>query len=294
MGSLSPNIGLQIPTVGGDVGPTFAQEINGSLSTLDSVLGAANVLNVAGNANVTLTTPQAQNMIQQFTGALTGNITVFVPATGRFYAIENATTGPFSLSVGCTGGGNTQPIPQGLSTWIWTDGTFARLSNPPGWQEVATYAASGAANVVVALPAPFRRFRLTLQSVSVNTASAFLVLRTSTDGGSNFTATGYSNAGASFVSSATASSGGSQLVSSLGLTTQLVANSIVDGTYEIFPGSVGGGTCRMRGNSCQNQSSLGFMILITSGASPDIGVNAINILPSAGTLSGTIIVEGLP
>lgn len=50
MGSLSPNLGLQIPTIGGDVGPTYAQEVNGSLSTLDSVLGAANVLNVAGRS----------------------------------------------------------------------------------------------------------------------------------------------------------------------------------------------------------------------------------------------------
>jgi len=87
MGSLSPNLGLQIPTIGGDTGPLFAEEINGSLSTLDGCLGGTNSLSVAGSANVTLNTSQAQNLIQQFTGALTGNIMVFLPPVGRFYAI---------------------------------------------------------------------------------------------------------------------------------------------------------------------------------------------------------------
>src|SRR5271168_159787 len=161
MGTLSPNKSYQIPTVGGDAGPQFANEINATISIIDSNMGGVNSLSVAGNTNVTLTTSQAQNLIQQFTGSLSGNITVFLPAVGSFYCIENATSGLFGLSIACTGGSNSIQIPQGLSTFVWTDGSVIRLSNPPGWMEISTTIASAATLIQIALPPPFRRFRLT-------------------------------------------------------------------------------------------------------------------------------------
>ncbi len=56
-------------------------------------------LNVAGNTDVTETSSQAQNILQQFTGLLTGNINVIVPNTVQLYYIYNNTSGPYSLTV---------------------------------------------------------------------------------------------------------------------------------------------------------------------------------------------------
>lgn len=294
MGSLSPNIGLTLPTIGGDTGPLFAQEINGDLSIIDGVCGGVNSLSVAGNANVTLTTPQAQNLIQQFTGALTGNVTVFLPAAGRFYAIENATTGNFSLSVGCLGGSNVQSVPQGLSTWIWTDGTYTRLSNPPGWQEITTYSVSASASQAILLPAPFRRFRLTLQSILIATSAVSLQLQTSTNGGSSFTSTGYHYAFAPFRSDGSSGLTGNNAAASIVVTGASNTFSTYDATIEIFPGSSSGGVCLLRVDFVGTNSSNQFQVGIVGGASTDRGVNAIQLFPSTGTFSGTIIVEGLP
>lgn len=298
MGSLSPNLGLTIPTVGGDTGPLFAQEINGDLSILDSCLGGVNTLNVGGAVNVTLTTQQAQNLVQQFAGLLTGNITVFAPAVGRFYAVENATTGAFSLSFGCTGGGNAQVIPQGLSTWLWTDGSFTRLSNPPGWQEIATYTASGAANITMSLPAPFRRFRLTMQGISFATTGAALFLQFSSNGGSSFLTSGYNyvvpfstSAGVSSISKST--SAGSILVTSSNISPN--GGNTTDSTVEVFPGSATLAP-RVRGSSYGIDAASDYIVALIGGGWFGTGqvMNAVSLAPGAGSFSGTIIVEGLP
>jgi hypothetical protein len=60
---------------------------------------------VAGAANVTLTTDEAQNGIQRYTGVITGNIAVIVPATdGLVWLVQNATTGAFTLTVKTSAG----------------------------------------------------------------------------------------------------------------------------------------------------------------------------------------------
>lgn len=79
-------------------------------------------LNVAGSSNVTETSAQAQNIIQQFTGALTGNINVIVPTTVQLYFVNNGTTGAFSLTMK-TSGGTGITIPQNTSAILYCDGT---------------------------------------------------------------------------------------------------------------------------------------------------------------------------
>lgn len=293
MGSLSPNLGLTIPTVGGDTGPLFAQEINGDLSILDFCLGGVNTLNVGGKVNVTLTAQQAQNLVQQFAGVLTGNITVFAPAVGRFYAVENATTGAFSLSFGCTGGGNAQVIPQGLSTWLWTDGSFTRLSNPPGWQEIATYSVSGAATVVVLLPPPFRRFRLTLQGMGVNSVGGEIALQGSTNGGSSFVGTGYQSVSTTSAGSAVTvvSASGAAIPISPTLNSN---NTGWDATVEIWPGNTAL-SMTVRSFGCGENATPTFATQIVGATSDVRGANAVQIAPIlSSSITGTIIVEGLP
>jgi hypothetical protein len=62
------------------------------------------VVSVAGNSDVTLTSSQAQNQMLEFTGVLTGNINVNVPATVAEYFVYNHTTGAFTLTFKATGG----------------------------------------------------------------------------------------------------------------------------------------------------------------------------------------------
>lgn len=300
MGTLTPNRSLQVPTIGGDAGPEFAEEINATITATDLICGGLNVLNVGGSANVTLTTDQAQNMIQQFTGVLTGNITVFAPATGAFYAVENATTGNFSLSFGCLGGGNAQVIPAGLSTWLWTDGSFTRLSNPPGWQEIATYTVSNAANLIILLPGPFRRFRLTMD-FTLSTSGAALCAQFSNNGGASYSVSGYkTNAMAYYGSTLIA---GETNTSSFVISIPTVPVAGYDGTMEIYPGkldgSTGGVNFRSNGVGYYNAVSaiVGENRTGVNGAIP--GANAMSISPgfiaNAGNITqGVFILEGLP
>lgn len=79
-------------------------------------------LNVAGSADVTETSAQAQNVIQQYTGVLTGNINVIVPATVQLYYVFNNTTGSFTLTVK-TASGTGITIAQGSHSILYCDGT---------------------------------------------------------------------------------------------------------------------------------------------------------------------------
>lgn len=79
-------------------------------------------LNVAGSSDVTETSAQAQNVIQQFTGLLTGNINVIVPATVQLYYVFNNTSGAFTLTVK-TASGTGITVDQGSHTILYCDGT---------------------------------------------------------------------------------------------------------------------------------------------------------------------------
>lgn len=55
----------------------------------------------------TLTAAEASNVIQKYTGTLTGNVTIIIPATVQVYYIVNATTGVYTLTITTGGGGTT-------------------------------------------------------------------------------------------------------------------------------------------------------------------------------------------
>lgn len=55
----------------------------------------------------TLTAAEASNVIQKYTGTLTGNVTIIVPATVQVYYIVNATTGVYTVTITTGGGGTT-------------------------------------------------------------------------------------------------------------------------------------------------------------------------------------------
>jgi hypothetical protein len=102
---------------------TWGNNTNTNLETLDAFSAGYLSKSVAGSANVTLTsnnadpTAEASNKVIEFTGTLTGDITVFVPAVESNYIFFNNTSGAFTLTVAPTGhGSNGVAIVQGAHT----------------------------------------------------------------------------------------------------------------------------------------------------------------------------------
>lgn len=80
-------------------------------------------LNVTGGTT-TLTSAQASNTIQEYSGILTSNQIVIVPSTVQLYAVTNNTTGAFSFTMKTSVvGGATVVVPQGNSLVLICDGT---------------------------------------------------------------------------------------------------------------------------------------------------------------------------
>lgn len=75
------------------------------------------------SGSYTLTNNEASNVIQEFVGTLTGNVTVVYPPVVSLYVISNQTTaGGFSLTL-TTGSGATAVVPAGNQATVICDGT---------------------------------------------------------------------------------------------------------------------------------------------------------------------------
>jgi hypothetical protein len=122
----TPNKGYTLQQTGTNSG-TWGVVLNSILSAIDSNLGGTLSLSVAGSSNVTLTTSQAQNLIYNFTGALTGNINVIFPAQGGFYFINNQTTGSYTITIQAGNSTAGLVVPQGTQSPVYVDNS----SGPP-------------------------------------------------------------------------------------------------------------------------------------------------------------------
>jgi hypothetical protein len=110
--------------------------VNYVFNRLDSSIKGYQSVNVAGSANVTLTSnnstsntddsstdDQVHNAILEFSGALTGNIHVFTDAVETKYTVFNNTSGAYTVTLAPTGGTGSV-IKQGTKTLVYTDGTI--------------------------------------------------------------------------------------------------------------------------------------------------------------------------
>lgn len=80
-------------------------------------------LSVTGGT-YTLSSAQASNTIQEYSGTLTSNQTIIVPSTVQLYTFTNNTTGSYSFTIKtAVVGGATVTIAQGTSLVIICDGT---------------------------------------------------------------------------------------------------------------------------------------------------------------------------
>lgn len=79
-------------------------------------------ISVAGTGNYTLSGTELNRIVYKFTGVLTGNRTIIVPATTQQYWVDNSTTGAYTLTVKtATGTGYT--VNQAARSILYCDGT---------------------------------------------------------------------------------------------------------------------------------------------------------------------------
>jgi len=300
--TFTPNLGLAIPTVQGDIG-LWGPEINLNPPILDAVLGGTSAINMAGGVNVTLTTAQAQDLNINLTGLLTANVALIMPQVGGFWIIQNNTTGNFYVTVQtAAGGGASVSLPQGDRAMLFSDGTNIGYVTRPGWRETTIYSPASSAAQFVAFPTPFRRFRMTLQNIRTSVSGSNISMQLSINGGSTFLSSpaqyveGLLNCGATSTSSITYSVNASTAFS---LTQSILSGASSDASFDIYPGYNNTGFIGiyyMRGSSWGlNAGSFWVSNFINGACNAGGVVNSAQVYPGGGgTFSGTVIVEGLP
>ena len=81
------------------------------------------VISVAGTGSYTLTGTELNRVAYRFSGALTGNRIVVVPATVQQYWVDNRTTGSYTLTISPSGGGIGFVVGQNERSILYCDGT---------------------------------------------------------------------------------------------------------------------------------------------------------------------------
>ena len=101
------------------------------------------VINIPGTGTYTLTGSELNRVAYRFTGTLTGNRTVVVPATVQQYWIDNQTTGAYTLTISPSGGGTGFNIGQGSRAILYCDGTNVLNASTQGISVPLTIAEGG-------------------------------------------------------------------------------------------------------------------------------------------------------
>ena len=124
----SDRLKLELMVTGANAN-TWGTNTNNNLEVVDAFSAGYLSKSVAGSANITLTTAnasdtaEASNKVIELTGALTGDIVVFIPAVESNYTFFNNTTGSQTLTIAATGHtANGVVITQGAKTTVYCDG----------------------------------------------------------------------------------------------------------------------------------------------------------------------------
>jgi hypothetical protein len=111
------------------------------------------VIDVAGTGNYTLVGTELNRVAYRFTGLLTGNRNIIVPATVQQYWVDNQTTGSYTLTIK-TPAGLGVSVAQGQRAILYSDGTdvldadTAGISIPLDVSQGGTGATSAGAGLI--------------------------------------------------------------------------------------------------------------------------------------------------
>jgi len=124
----SDRLKLEIMSTGANAN-TWGTNTNNNLDVIDAFMSGYLSKSVAGSANITLSTANASDTAEssnrtiELTGALTGDIVVFIPAVESKYSFFNNTTGSQTLTIAATGHtANGIAIAQSAKTTVFCDG----------------------------------------------------------------------------------------------------------------------------------------------------------------------------
>ena len=234
---------------------TWGTRTNNNLEVIDTFGDGYLSKSVAGSANVPLTTgnadpsAEAANKVIEFTGALTGDIHVFIPAVENNYIFFNNTTGSHTLKIAATGhAANAITVTQGAHTIAYNNGSnktvdlFANSLGAVSFKGVGNVAG----NVTVRangqiVASSFTGNGSTLSGVSTlpqNTQMVFLQASAPT-GWTQNTATALTKATLRVITSGTAGSGGSDTFDTVFTSSKATSGA---GTVDISPLGISGGS----------------------------------------------------
>jgi len=127
----TPNISLAIPAHLSDVG-AWDTPMNNNYSLIDLIVGGSTTIGLT-NANVVLSAAQYQQRLIQFTGTLTGSVTITFPSTfTKDYEVYHTCNGSsaFTITLATTAAGGEQICaPPGEIVDVVNDGTNLRYKN---------------------------------------------------------------------------------------------------------------------------------------------------------------------
>lgn len=124
------NIVLAVPTRGSDVG-TWDVPLNGDMTIIDACFGSVTTVALSNVTPVALTASQAQVNILRFTGTLSANVVVTIPAIIKGWIAENlcTTTGVYGVFLQNASGGQQIGLPPGEAIDVYSDGTNMKYRN---------------------------------------------------------------------------------------------------------------------------------------------------------------------
>lgn len=203
----------------------WGTQTNANLTKVESAIAGISSITVTGDA--TLTADQARPAVLKFTGTLTANTTITVPAVSKMWVVVNNTTGSYTLTL-TTGSGATVTIPQ-AAPWhmYFCDGTNVYDVSTDGLPTLTSntvYANTGSGAAAVTLSAFTTALGLSSTdtptfaalnlSAAAGTSRGFNVKTAGSQrwfAGGNATAEGGSNAGTDYNICATADDGTTSL-----------------------------------------------------------------------------------
>lgn len=127
--ALTTNRSFDIPARGGSVG-TWDTELRNNASNLDTMLGGVLTTSVSSSP-VNLASTAYNYGVLKFTGAISANIIITLPAKACFYIIDNQTTGTSYYLQLTTGSGEVVAVPQGRKTTVAVDATNVAVVDAP-------------------------------------------------------------------------------------------------------------------------------------------------------------------
>jgi len=157
MVTFTTNKSLGLPAVGGDTG-VWGQPLNNNSSVLDASLGGAVSIPISSvSGALTLLASNYNNVFISFTGALTQNTVVTLPAVGSFYTVQNltTTTSAFTVTLQTTAiGSQAIGCPPSRPQDILTDGTNVKFRGMHHIGEYWDYAGSSVPSWIAACTVP--------------------------------------------------------------------------------------------------------------------------------------------